>query len=184
MKFARILIFASVILVVGYGLNASLRAWGQNGQPPASGLELDANLAPVPVQAGQLLSLPSRRGSDVELDKLLQEEASAEREVVHLVQSYAHSEGDTQRSRIKSSLATALAKEFDLQQKRRDVELARMEARLKKVRELMQKRSDARQSIIEKRLDQLLREAEGLGWTPPAGINVPQLQDGQRLLPR
>ena len=65
-----------------------------------------------------------------------------------------------------------MEKEFDLQQKRRDLDLVRVEARLKKVRDLMKKRSEARQSIIDKRLDQLIREAEGLGWTPPAGISL------------
>lgn len=108
------------------------------------------------------------------MEKLVQEEAAAEREVASLIESYAHTEGDTERSKIKSKVAAALEKEFDMQQKRRDLELSRVEARLKKVRELMKKRSDARQSIIEKRLDQLLREADGLGWTPPAGVNLHQ----------
>jgi hypothetical protein len=37
------------------------------------------------------------------------------------------------------------------------------------VRELMTKRSQERKVIIDKRLDQLVREAEGLGWAPPPG---------------
>jgi len=37
------------------------------------------------------------------------------------------------------------------------------------VRELMRKRTDAKQTIVEKHLDQLIREAEGLGWTAPPG---------------
>jgi hypothetical protein len=170
MKSARILVIGLMSLLIGYGVIATLRAWGQEGRPLTAGVDLPP---------GQL-SLYSG-GSDAEMDKLLQEEAAAEHQVHQLVESYAHRESETERGKIRGNLATALQKEFDLQQKRRDLELARIEARVKKVRDLMQKRSDARQSIIEKRLDQLLREAEGLGWTPPAGINVPQLQDGQRL---
>jgi hypothetical protein len=35
----------------------------------------------------------------------------------------------------------------------------------------MKKRADAQKSIVEKHLDQLLREADGLGWTPPGGAS-------------
>ncbi len=49
-----------------------------------------------------------------------------------------------------------------------------LEARIKKVRELMQRRSAERQTIVEKRADQLLREADGLGWAPPQGIKGQQ----------
>jgi hypothetical protein len=85
------------------------------------------------------------------------------RQVAKLIESYAHAETDAQRSKIKSVLATTLEKEFELQQKRRDLDLVRVKARLKKVRDLMKKRGEPRQSIIDKRLDQLIREAEGLG---------------------
>jgi hypothetical protein len=34
----------------------------------------------------------------------------------------------------------------------------------------MKKRGDARQDIVKNRLDQLIREADGLGWTAPPGI--------------
>jgi hypothetical protein len=164
MKPARILV---LVLFLGFGLSVALHAWGQ--QPQSRDLAF-----PVDVQNGPLYLLAERHPDDAEMGKLVQEEATAEREVASLIESYAHTEGDRERSKIKSKVATALEKEFDLQQKRRDLELARVEARLKKVRELMKKRSEARQSIIDKRLDQLLREADGLGWTPPAGVNLRQ----------
>ena len=52
-------------------------------------------------------------------------------------------------------LAEALQKQFDLQQKRRDLEVAHIEAQLKKLREVMRKRGESRQTIIDKRLDQM-----------------------------
>ncbi len=172
MKSARILVIPTVCLLIGYGVNVTLRAWGQ--QPVATTVEA----AP---DGDTLYLLGARRGGDAEMDKLMQEEAAAEREVTTLIESYSRAEGDKQRSDIKSKVSVALEKEFDLQQKRRDLELARVEARVKKVRELMKKRSEARQSIIDKRLDQLLREADGLGWTPPPGVNVQQFQDGKSI---
>lgn len=165
MKSARILV---LVLFLGFGLSVTLLAWGQ--EP----LLDTGRSSSSDGQHPSLIFLTDQRGGDAEMDKLVQEEAAAEREVSSLIASYAHTEGDTERSKLKSKVATALEKEFDLQQKRRDLELARVEARLKKVRELMKKRGDARQSIIDKRLDQLLREADGLGWTPPPGVNLHQ----------
>ncbi|HEV3024616.1 MAG TPA: hypothetical protein VGX76_19205, partial [Pirellulales bacterium] len=43
-----------------------------------------------------------------------------------------------------------------------------IEARVKKLREVINKRNEAKRSIIDKRLDQLIREADGLGWNAPA----------------
>jgi hypothetical protein len=110
---------------------------------------------------------------DEEMAKLLKEEASAEREVNSLLVRYRGTEDEAEKTKLKTSLNAALVKQFDAQQKRREVELVRLEAKLKKVRELMKKRGEERKTIIDKRLDQLVREAEGLGWAPPPG---PQTQ--------
>jgi hypothetical protein len=112
---------------------------------------------------------PYGQRADGEAHKLMENEANSEREARRLVDEYAHTENDSQRSKIKNKLADVLDKQFDLQQKRRELEVAQIENQLKKLRELMRKRSEGRQTIVEKRLDQLLREAEGLGWTSPAG---------------
>jgi len=106
---------------------------------------------------------------DPELAKLITAESRAEREVNGLLTDYKGTEDEDKRSKIKTKLADSLSRQFDAQQKRRDLELSRLEARLKKVRALMKKRSDERKVIVDKRLDQLVREAEGLGWAPPSG---------------
>jgi hypothetical protein len=114
------------------------------------------------------------KSADPELQKLHAEEVSAEREVAGLLAQYAKSTEDAARSKAKAKLSTALEKQFDLQQQRRELEASRIETQLKKLRELMKKRTDARQTIVEKRLDQLVREADGLGWTsPPASAGSP-----------
>jgi hypothetical protein len=168
MKSARILV---LILFLGFGLSVTLLAWGQQpNYPDDKGPRF---------QLGQSYDVVDRR--DVEMDKLLREERAAEHEVGSLIESYTHTGNDTERSKIKSKVTVALEKAFDLQQKRRELELSRVEARVKKIRELMQKRGEARQSIIDKRLDQLLREADGLGWTPPPGVNMRQFQNGNPI---
>jgi hypothetical protein len=176
MKSVRVLVIASVSLLIGYGLFVTLNARGQQPLSPDTG----ANL----LNQDGLFALNVGHRGDAEMDKLFQEEAEADRKVTSLMESYAHTEGEAKRSEIKSNLSTALEKEFDVQQRRRDLELKRVEERLKKVRDLMDKRKDARRSIIEKRLDQLIREADGLGWTPPAGINLHQRGFGNWIQPQ
>lgn len=120
------------------------------------------------------LGSPSGGSSDPELNKLLGVEGNLERETAGLVEEYARTEDEAQRSKTKAKLAATLEKQFDQQQKRRDLEVARIEAQLKKLREIMRKRAESRQTIVDKRLDQLLREADGLGWTPPHGTASPR----------
>jgi len=113
-------------------------------------------------------------GNDPEMLKLVNEEAKSEREAALLIKEYARTDNEGGREKLKTKLADVLGKEFDLQQKRRDLDLARLEAKVKKLRDLMKKRTDARQTIVDKRLDQLIREAEGLGWTVPPGPGLPR----------
>ena len=160
---------------------------------PASGQSLEATPAPElpPGQAlaapqplefvpGQVQRAPGVRSNgwhhdyrDPELAKLHAEEGRLEHETAGMVEEYARTMDESQRGKIKAKLTSNLEKQFELQQKRRDLEVAQIEAQLKKLREIMRKRGEARQTIIDKRLDQLLREADGLGWTPPPGTAAP-----------
>ena len=108
---------------------------------------------------------------DAELSKLRQADAAMGRQEEQLISRYAASDDAEQRSAIKAELAEHLTNHFSVQEQIRDRELARVEARIKKLRELTQKRRDAQRTIIEQRLDQLLRDADGLGWTPPPSDN-------------
>jgi hypothetical protein len=71
---------------------------------------------------------------------------------------------DAQRSEVRAKLSENLGKQFDLRQKRHGLEIESLEAQVKKLRELVRKRQDSREEIISRRVDQILREAEGLGW--------------------
>jgi hypothetical protein len=153
------------VLVVGLAAAALVGDRPASGQQPAATDLTNPNARPL---AGGLLQLPSN-GGDPELGKLWAEESKLEREASGLVSAYARTDDDGQRVKLKKKLADVLEKQFDQQQKRREAEVARVEAQVKKLRQLMSKRGEARESIISRRLDQLLREAEGLGWTPPPG---------------
>jgi hypothetical protein len=155
MRFTR----TALLLAVGLGACALFSV------SPATGQQGPATETPTPLAGNFYQGMPGPK--DPELDKLHAAEAAAAREVVKLLGEYKKTEEDAERTKIKAKLSEALNKQFEQQQKRRELELARAEAQLKKVRELMKKRGEERKTIVEKHLDQLVREADGLGWTPP-----------------
>ncbi len=105
---------------------------------------------------------------DPEMAELLQSEAKLARSAQELVARYAESETAAERKDIHAALRNLLAKQFDAQRQRQELELRRIEEQVRKLREQIKKRDDARETIIGRRLDQLINEAEGLGWAPAA----------------
>ncbi len=99
--------------------------------------------------------------------------AEAERELAHqshsLLSQYSASEEAAAKDDLKKQIRDVLAKQFDVQRQRREQELARVEDRLRKLRDQFRKRVDARETIIDRRLENLTSEAEGLGWGAPDG---------------
>jgi flagellar basal body L-ring protein FlgH len=71
---------------------------------------------------------------------------------------------DAQRSEIRTKLAENLGKQFDVRQKRHGLEIEALEMQVKKLKELVRRRQESRAEIISRRVDQILREADGLGW--------------------
>jgi hypothetical protein len=157
MRFAQ----RTIAVVLVLGVFALFLTWQAAGQAPAVS---NARFETSPL--GYSLT---RVEKDPEMDKLISGENSAAQDVNRLLADYKGTEKEEERTKIKTKLATALSKQFDMQQKRRELELSRLEAKLKKVRELMKKRDEERKLIIDRRLDQLVREADGLGWAPPPG---------------
>jgi hypothetical protein len=92
------------------------------------------------------------------------EDRRFERDTASAIKEWAQAKEESARSIAREKLASALAQQFDDRQKRREQEIADIEARLQKLRETLRKRADAKQTIVSSRLEQLLREAEGLGW--------------------
>lgn len=105
-----------------------------------------------------------------EMAKLSSQDAQLAGEADSLVKQLADATDEKLRAEIKEKLRTTLGQQFDAQQKVRELEVARIEAKVKKLRDTISKRNEARRTIVEKRFDQLISEAEGLGWnSPPAG---------------
>jgi len=144
----------------------------QPGQSPRLAPVQPGAGSPVPAlpgAAGNLYYACTTDGThDEEAARLIAFDAQMQQKSQALLGQYAEAGDDEQKSKIKEQLAEALEQQFSLQQQLREREVAKIEARVKKLRETIDKRKDAKRSIIDKRLDQLIREAEGLGWNAPA----------------
>jgi hypothetical protein len=81
-----------------------------------------------------------------------------------LARKLGAAKSETDRSQIKTELSDLLEKQFSFRQKRHQEEIAALEAKVKKLKDLVEKRQENRHEIIAKRLDQILSNAEGLGW--------------------
>lgn len=92
------------------------------------------------------------------------QEVGVSREAEQLAQRYTAEKSDAEREKIKNQLTELLKEQFDQRQKRHEEEIKQLEAQVKKLRDLVDKRQENRREIITRRLDQILREAQGLGW--------------------
>jgi mevalonate kinase len=92
-------------------------------------------------------------------------ERELDRQSHDLARQFAKTENRDEREKLRDKLNDTLKQQFDAQQQRRKDEIKQIEDQLKKLRDLMQKREDSKSSIVQRRLEQLLQEADGLGWT-------------------
>lgn len=97
--------------------------------------------------------------------QLLAEDSQLEQEVANAVAQYSDSQASEEtRAALRNRLGDLLDAQFNARQKRRELEIQQIEERVKSLREALDKRADAKDKIIERRLNDLLTDAEGLGW--------------------
>ena len=92
------------------------------------------------------------------------EENSLSHQAEQLAQQLAAAKSDSDREKIKAQLAEILEKQFDQRQKRHEEEIKQLEAQIKKLKDLVDKRQENRREIIGARLNQIVKESQGLGW--------------------
>ncbi len=95
---------------------------------------------------------------------LMAEEASLSQDVAKLVEQMNASDSNSEKADLKSKLGDALGKQFDLRQKRHQQEIDSLEAQVKKLKELVQRRQDNREEIVSRKLEQIIRDSQGLGF--------------------
>jgi hypothetical protein len=81
-----------------------------------------------------------------------------------VAKALGEAKSDSEKDKLKDQLNKVLESQFDLRQKRHADEISALEARVKKLRNLLDRRQENRREIVAKRLEQILSEAQGLGW--------------------
>jgi flagellar motility protein MotE (MotC chaperone) len=101
-----------------------------------------------------------------------------------LAKQYVSTEKEDEKKKIRKDLADVLAQQFEAHAKHQEKELADLENQIAKLRATLKKRQENKMAIIDHRVDQLIRDAEGLGWTAPgapeSALNLVPLQRFQR----
>jgi hypothetical protein len=89
---------------------------------------------------------------------------AAQDQIAKLAQQYAKATGEDEKKDVRKKLSDALGQQFDLLAERQKKELEDLEKQVADLRALLKKRQDNRGTIINRRLEQVLQDAEGLGW--------------------
>ena len=109
---------------------------------------------------------------DPEMAEFAEAEATLAAKADELLAQYAAADAPDDQRQLKDQLRDTLAKQFDVQRQRRELELTRIEERVQKLRDQIKKRNDARETIIDRRFEQLIDEADGLGWGQPTTVST------------
>jgi flagellar motility protein MotE (MotC chaperone) len=88
-------------------------------------------------------------------------------ESARLAKQYAKSEKEEEKKEIRKKLGEVLGQQFDLHLQEQQKELDELEKQIANLKTLLKKRKDSRTTIIDRRLEQLVQDAEGLGWNTP-----------------
>jgi hypothetical protein len=165
MKAARVLAF--VLLGIGAITGAVVFAQAPTAQPGLSPVPMQPNHAPP----GYVIESVGQNGRVYWMNT---QDQSAQ-----LVHDYVKAEKDDEKKEIRKKLADALSKQFDAHMEQQQKELTALEKQIADLRAILKKRQDAKTDIIDRRMDQLIRDAEGLGWTAPGNPNQPRVLWGQ-----
>src|SRR5262249_8303304 len=84
-----------------------------------------------------------------------------------LAKQYVDSKKEDERREIRKKLTDVLTQQFDQQIQQQQKELEDLEKQIASLRAVLKKRVDAKSAIVERRFEQLIQDAEGLGWNAP-----------------
>jgi DNA-binding transcriptional regulator YbjK len=97
---------------------------------------------------------------------------SGSNQAAKLAKQYVKSEKEDEKKEIRKKLADLLAQQFDQHMEQQQKELKELEKQIESLKTLLKKRGEAKPAIVDRRLEQLLQDASGLGWTAPSNIGV------------
>jgi hypothetical protein len=152
MNRARITAVAAIIIATV----ASAGAFAQGPPEPPFGVE--AGVIGHGGMFGMATTSPGYPNEDFIKFQQLQQQSS------QLAKQYITTEKSDEKQNIRKQLADVLNQQFDMHMRQQEKELAALEKEIADLRSLMKKRQDAKAAIVDRRIDQVIQDAEGLGW--------------------
>jgi hypothetical protein len=95
---------------------------------------------------------------DAEMDQLNGQDDELEQQTSDAAERFKNADNPAEKAGIRENLVRLVNEHFDVRQKRRELEIQRLEEELKNLREAIEKRSAARDKIVERRLEELIGE--------------------------
>jgi hypothetical protein len=86
------------------------------------------------------------------------------REIAELIAKYQATDSETSKKDLTAQISKLVMDQFDARQDAKQKELNSLEEQLTKLKELHSKRARLKDNIVADRVQQLIREADGLGW--------------------
>lgn len=105
---------------------------------------------------------PIENVANASMDDLMRADNEMEREAADLASQYHQNATEEKRSEIRKELTDLSQRHFDVLQQRYELELSRLEERVRLVREQLSNRKELRQQIVARRIAQLLQERDPL----------------------
>lgn len=146
----------------GAGTGAMMRG-GVPGAMGKAGAGMSGMMGGGPPGMGAMMS-SGPPAVDPELQAEQEALAEQEAETRRLVGEYSRTEDEVERGAIARELTAVIARQFATRQEARERELKQIEAQVRKLRELHDRRTKQKDEIVQDRVRQLLRDADGLGW--------------------
>lgn len=101
---------------------------------------------------------------DSEDRKLTNEDGALSGKIFELTRRLKGAASAEERADAEKQIAEAVAKQFEIRQALRESQLVELEQQVKRLRTIHAERANQRDRIVSDRVQQLLREADGLGW--------------------
>lgn len=89
-------------------------------------------------------------------------------EASQIAQRYVKANKEEDKRNHRKRLDDVLSEQFDRHMAQQKKELEDLEKQIEQLKATLRKRQDAKDTIVKRRADQLIHEAEGLGWTAPS----------------
>jgi hypothetical protein len=134
--------------------------------------------------------------ADPEVEKLLGLDREKNSEIAAVAARYKNLTDANERAAAEKQIADLVMQQFSLRQQLRERQLVQLEEQVKRLRAVQNERESQRDRIVADRVQQILREAAGLGWGDvgvdeaaakfkfTTGAKLPVKIDGKRVFIR